>query len=153
MAKQGLAGGLFKVSGDNPARTLPRPVMARSADDKKKHDAKVAAWMQYTTHGSDAPAPDVAGPLEPTAELMVNDTESVPSPSLPASSASGDSVDSPAPSLSKTAGSDDTLIDLEEEEEKEVDALQLDKQDEASVDPFKVSVARSLLSLPLLISS
>ena len=99
-AKQALAGGLFKITGNDPSPTLPRPrpVVARAGAEKEER----------------------AG-----------------SPSPP-SSASVSSDDSTAPSLTKSAGSDNTLIDLEEEAEPV-------EQIKARVDPFKVRI--SCLSL------
>jgi hypothetical protein len=143
-AKQGLAAGFFKVKGTDPSPTLPRPVIARGAAEKKEYAAKVAAWMDYFTRNSDSDArpSDVTGPLEAIPDLMVNDVdiERTDSPSPPSSGSIG-SGDSVAPSLSKSAGSENTLIDLEEE----VDDLQLDEQDKAPVDPFKVRISSLLL--------
>lgn len=150
MAKQGLAGGLFKVDGANPSPTLPRPVIDRNKDGKEKYDAKVRAWMDYTTHGNDERTNNVTGPPDAIPDLMVNDVDILRADSAsPPSSVSVSSDDTAAPSLSKYSGSDNTLIDLEEE----VAEPQLDARDKARVDPFMVRISRlSLIFSSLMIS-
>jgi hypothetical protein len=150
-AKQAEAAGLFEITGTNPSPTLSRPVIARGAAQKEEFAAKVAAWMDYSTRNSDNDAHQstVAGSSpEPIPDLLVNDIEieRVDSPSPP-SSASIRSSDS-APSLSRSAGSENTLIDLEED----VEALQLNEQDKAPVDPFKVRISSLLLCFPFLMN-
>lgn len=122
-AKRGRADGLFKLTGTK-SPTLPRPMVIRAAAEKKEHAAKIAAWVDYTTHG--------------------NDSDRADSPSSPSSTSVG-SDESTAPSLTKSAGSENTLIDLEEEAEPV-------EQNKARVDPFKVRIPSLLLYFsPLMI--
>lgn len=150
-ARQALAAGVFEVAGANPSPTLPRPVIAQGAAEKNEYAAKVAAWMDYSPRNSDGDARQSDGadsPPELIPDLLVNDIdiERTDSPSPP-SSASVGSNDS-APSLSKSAGSENTLIDLDED----VEALQLNEQDKARVDPFKVRISSLLLCFPFLMN-
>ena len=81
--------------------------------------------------------PSHALPRPVVARAGAEEEERADSPSPPSSVSVG-SDDSTAPSLSKSAASDNTLIDLEEEAEPV-------EQSKACVDPFKVRISSLLL--------